>query len=175
MPWRHALEKTIKRQLSTGQRFSNFSELTASLGLSPKRRDSIKKLFFEFCLEHSVDNCVKARMLDHCKRSSIISALAICFNPIRGLSGYLKWVTEDGTPTSVLSLGSERTWRDHLTQVVKDTSCFSPAPVRLVARKSLRRPGRPPLQLVPTTSVIDMFDIFLKKPESLVCNDCRFS
>jgi hypothetical protein len=172
--WRDALIRQIERHLETGQRLTNFHEVSKSVNLqNTSDTMNAKNLFFTFCLDSVVEGCKSQRVSDHCRRCVILSGLVICFNPKRGLSGYLEMVLAG--PEELASIGSERTWRDHLSRIVNSAQDFKPIQVELKGRKKSRGPGRPPTQLVPTIPPLKLFNDFTHNPESIVCKYCRFS
>ena len=134
-----------------------------------------KSLFLTFCLAHQVEGCKSQRVSDYCRRSVVLSGLVICFNPPRGLSGYLKMVSGPAAPEELERLGTERTWRDHLTGLVTSAQDFQPTPVEIRGKKKSRGPGRPPTQLLPTIPPVNLFRDFINSPEKIVCRYCKFS
>jgi hypothetical protein len=172
--WRDALIRQIERHLKTGQRLVNFLDVSQSVNLkdTSDAKDA-KNLFFSFCLDLVVEGCKSQRVSDHCRRCVILSGLVICFNPKRGLSGYLEMVLEG--PAELARIGSERTWRDHLSRIVHSAHDFRPTPVGLKGKRKSRGPGRPPTQLLPTIPPLKLFQDFTHNPESIVCKYCRFS
>jgi hypothetical protein len=172
--WRDALIRQIERKLKTGKRLTSFIEVAESINLqdTPDARNA-KDLFFTFCLDLVVEGCKNQRVSDHCRRCVILSGLVICFNPKRGLSGYLEMVLEG--PEELSHLGSERTWRDHLSGIVNSAQDFKPMQVELKTKKKSRGPGRPPTQLLPTIPPLKLFRYYTNNPETIVCKYCRFS
>jgi hypothetical protein len=172
--WRNALIRQIERYLASGKRLQNFLEVSSAVNLDDTDEGKMaKNLFFSFCLDSVVEGCKSQRVSDYCKRCVVLFGLVICFNPKRGLSGYLEMVLEG--PGELLQLGSERTWRDHLSSIVNSAQDFKPIQVELVGKKKSRGPGRPPTQLVPTIPPLKMFKDFTNNPETIVCRYCRFS
>jgi hypothetical protein len=172
--WRDALVRQLERHLRAGKRLTSFSEVSESVNIddTPDAKNS-KNLFFTFCLESVVEGCKSQRVSDHCRRCVVLTGLVICFNPKRGLSGYLEMVL-DG-PEELTRFGSERTWRDHLSKIVNAAQDFKPVQVELKGKKKTRGPGRPPTQLLPTIPPLKLFRDFSQNPESIVCRYCRFS
>ncbi|MFX1484014.1 MAG: hypothetical protein ACFFCP_12615 [Promethearchaeota archaeon] len=172
--WRDALVRQIERYLETGKRLTSFQEISASLNLEDNQdAQNAKKLFFSFCLDSVVEGCKSQRVSDHCRRCVVLSGLVICFNPKRGLSGYLEMVLQG--PKELSQLGSERTWRDHLSHIVNAAHDFKPVQVEFKEKRKARGPGRPPTQLLPTIPPLKLFRDFIQNPESVVCRYCRFS
>ncbi|MCK4566244.1 MAG: hypothetical protein KAU48_02935, partial [Candidatus Thorarchaeota archaeon] len=134
-----------------------------------------RDLFLAFCLAHKVEGCKSQRVSDYCRRCVVLSGLVICFNPPRGLSGYLKMVAGPFAPNELERLGTERTWRDHLTGLVTLAQDFQPIPVEISGKKKSRGPGRPPTQLLPTIPPVNLFRDYINSPEKIVCRYCKFS
>ncbi len=171
--WEHALEKQTKLRLSTGSRFRSLSEFGKYLNMT-EDKESAFRLFIEFCLKRELRGCESQRTAAHCARAAILTGLVICFNPQRGLSGYLEMLTNSEAPKILEELGSQRTWRDHISQIVQLSSDFIPQTAKLGTLNSRKKPGRPPTQLVPIAHPLELFTQFLNDPESLVCRYCRF-
>jgi hypothetical protein len=172
--WRDALVRQLEKHLKKGKRLTSFSEVSDSINLEDTD-DSMnaKNLFFAFCLDSVVEGCKSQRVSDHCRRCVVLTGLVICFNPKRGLSGYLDMVLEG--PEELTHLGSERTWREHLSRIVNAAHDFKPVQVELKGKRKSRGPGRPPTQLLPTIPPLKLFLDFTQNPESIVCRYCRFS
>jgi hypothetical protein len=171
--WEQALEQQIRLRLSTGSRFRFLREFAKYLNMR-ENKESALRLFIEFCMSRELKGCESQRAAAHCDRAAILTGLAICFNPPRGLSGYLEMLTYSEVPKILEELGSQRTWRDHISQIVQLSSDFIPQTTKLGIPKSNRKPGRPPTQLVPIAHPLELFTQFLNNPESLVCRYCRF-
>lgn len=172
--WRDALVRQIERYLETGKRLTSFQEVSASLNLEDTQdAQNAKNLFFSLCLDSVVEGCKSQRVSDHCRRCVVLSGLVICFNPKRGLSGYLEMVLQG--PKELSQLGSERTWRDHLSHIVNTAHDFKPVQAEFTEKRKSRRPGRPPTQLLPTIPPLKLFKDFIQNPETIVCRYCRFS
>jgi hypothetical protein len=171
--WEQALEQQTRLRLSTGSRFRSLSELVRHLNMREDKECALR-LFIEFCMSRELRGCESQRAAAHCARAAILTGLAICFNPPRGLSGYLEMLTYSDVPKILEELGSQRTWRDHISQIVQLSSDFIPQTAKLGTPKSNRKPGRPPTQLVPIAHPLELFTQFLNNPESLVCRYCRF-
>lgn len=172
--WRDALIRQLERLLVKGKRLTDFSEVSETINLedTPDAKNAMN-LFFTFCLGSVVEGCKSQRVSDHCRRCVVLIGLVICFNPKRGLSGYLEMVLEG--PEELTHLGSERTWRDHLSHIVNAAQDFKPMKVELKGKRKSRGPGRPPTQLLPTIPPLKLFNDFTNNPESIVCRYCRFS
>jgi hypothetical protein len=172
--WKDALVRQLERSLSRGDRLEDFSEVSQRINLedTPDAKNA-KNLFFTLCLGLVVEGCTSQRVSDHCRRCVVLTGLVICFNPKRGLTGYLEMVM-DG-PDELTQLGSERTWRDHLSHIVSAAGDFKPMRVELKGKRRARGPGRPPKQLIPTKPPLKLFHDFTNDPESIVCRYCRFS
>ena len=174
--WRDALVHQTKRHLSNGFRYTGFNELSHQLNIETDGNSSVaRRLFFDFCRSLDVGGCTGERISDHCSRAVILTGLVICFNPPRGLTGYLDMVLGDMNYEPIAGLGSDRTWRDHLSGIVNLANDFKPTPVKLAGSRKHRKPGRPPMQLIPTTAPVDLFSALIEKPETIVCKLCRFS
>jgi len=175
LTWRDVLETQIQRRLTTKKRFESFHELADSLGLSfHNLKDIVAKLFFNYCLEKTPQNCEKSRIDDYCQRAAILTGIVTCFNPIRGLSGYLDMLIGENTPDSVINLGGRRTWRSHISEVANLAEDFMPTPLRVTrSRKSIVR-GRPPTQLMPKVPLLNLFQRFMNSPHVYICRNCRF-
>lgn len=174
--WNDALIHQINQHLSNGTRLTSFEELAQILNIRDKDALMItRNLLLDFCKALRVAGCKSQRVFDHCSRAIILTSLVICFNPPRGLSGYLEMVFGDEEFSLKTDLGSERTWREHMSGIVNLAQDFKPTPVKLIGSKKSRRPGRPPTQLVPKTPPADLFMRFVHEPESIVCRLCRFS
>jgi hypothetical protein len=172
--WRDAIIRQLERHLETGKRLTSFHQVSSSINLEDKNdAENAKNLFFTFCLDSVVEGCRRQRVSDHCRRCVILSGLVICFNPKRGLSEYLEMVLEG--PEELAHLGSERTWRDHLSRIVNSAQDFKPVQVELKGKRKSRGPGRPPTQLLPIIPPLKLFHDFTRNPESIVCRYCRFS
>ncbi|MFW9943848.1 MAG: hypothetical protein ACFFB7_02520 [Candidatus Sifarchaeia archaeon] len=171
--WEQAVEHQTKLRLSTGSRFRSLDEFSASLNMA-EDMESALRLFTEFCLSRELRGCESQRAAAHCARAAILTGLVVCFNPPRGLSDYLEMLTDTRAPSILEDLGTPRTWRDHISQIVQLSSDFVPQTAKLTTPNSNRKPGRPPTQLVPNTHPLELFTQFLNKPESLVCRYCRF-
>lgn len=172
--WEHALVQQIQRKLASGARFSNLEELSEVLNLDSKVDGSLD-VFTSFCLKRNLTGCKGNRISGHCSRAAILTGLVICFNPARGLSGYLEMVAGPTSLHFLADYGTPRTWRDHITQIVQMTSDFKPQPVKLEEPSRRKSKGRPPTQLMPTTPPLDLFRLFLETPDRIVCRYCRFS
>ena len=174
--WKDALIHQINQHLSKGSRFTSFSELSKYLNLIDDGNSlSAKTLLLDFCTAQEVAGCKGQRISDHCSRAIILTALVICFNPPRGLSGYIDMILGSRELEQISILGSNRTWREHLSGIVNLAHDFQPTPVKLSSSKRERRPGRPPTQLLPTTPPVILFENFVKSPEAVVCGLCRFN
>ncbi len=174
--WKDALIHQVNQHLLKGTRFTSFSQLSDLLNLNDADDSfTVKKLFLDFCKGQEVTGCRSQRRSDHCSRAIILTALVICYNPPRGLSGYLEMILDSKEIDLISNLGSERTWREHLSGIVNLAQDFIPTPVKLSTSKKDRKPGRPPTQLIPTTPPAILFDIFVKTPDSLICRLCRFN
>ncbi|MFX1603943.1 MAG: hypothetical protein ACFFCK_10700 [Promethearchaeota archaeon] len=171
--WEQAVEHQTKIRLSTGNRFRSLEEFSAFLNMGEAKKSALG-LFTEFCLSRELRGCESQRAVAHCARAVILTGLVVCFNPPRGLSGYLEMLTDKQAPTILEDLGTPRTWRDHISQIVQLSSDFVPQTAKLATPKSNRKPGRPPTQLIPNTHPLELFTQFLNDPESLVCRYCRF-
>lgn len=171
--WEQAIEHQTKLRLSTGSRFRSLDEFSTFLNMV-EDKESALRLFTKFCLSRELRGCESQRAAAHCARAAILTGLVVCFNPPRGLSDYLEMLTDTQAPKMLEDLGTPRTWRDHISQIVQLSSDFAPQTAKLVTPNSNRRPGRPPTQLVPNTHPLELFTQFLKDPESLVCRYCRF-
>ena len=174
--WKQALIRQIEEFLGSGNRMARLSELSSALNLDDDGdMNMAKDLFFKFCLDSIVEGCQGQRVTDYCKRCVILSGLMICFNPPRGLSGYLETIFGTGSPDEIRKLGTERTWRDHLSNIVIMAQDFKPIQVELMGKRKSRGPGRPPTQLMPVTPLIKLFQDFVETPDKIVCRYCRFS
>ncbi|MFW9967812.1 MAG: hypothetical protein ACFFEA_11730 [Candidatus Thorarchaeota archaeon] len=171
--WEQALEQQTKLKLSSGSRFRCLSEFARYLNMIEDKEAALR-LFIEFCLGRELRGCESQRAAAHCARAAILTGLVVCFNPPRGLSGYLEMLTDSRTPMILEELGSPRTWRDHISQIVQLSSDFVPQIAKLSTPNSSRKPGRPPTQLVPIAHPQELFNQFLNNPESLICRYCRF-
>lgn len=173
--WRDAIEQQILARLSSSKRFSSFEDFGRALHLSESScSDLARTLFTNFCHERAVRGCASQRLSDHCARAKLLSGLVICFEPPRGLSGYLDMITASFSESDLAELGSNRTWRDHLSQIVNSASEFTPKPMKLSVKKRARRPGRPPIQLIPAMPLTEIFHQFMNEPENIVCAHCKF-
>ncbi len=174
--WREACKRQILKKLHDRRRFTELGELALQLGLSPTSETNIilRDFLIDLCEEMDLTGCNNQRASDHCMRAVILSAMVICINPPRGLTGYLQMLFQKPTDR-ILKLGSERTWRDHLTQIVGSSTAFKPQTVKVKGRKKNRGRGRPPIHLIPTIPAVDLFNNFLTDPASIVCKYCRFS
>lgn len=172
--WEDALKQQIKSKLTSGSRFESLEEFSKSLNMD-RNYDSAIRLFTEFCLSQDLSGCTTKRVAAHCARAVILTGLMMCFNPQRGLSGYLEMVT--GTQSSELlqEFGNKRTWRSHISQIAQESNDFSTEAARIVNPKRERRPGRPPTQLVPAMHPLSLFNQYIKDPTSIVCKHCRFN
>jgi len=176
LTWRTALIQQIESKLVKGTRFTDFDEVAKVMNLETNPgNEKAKSLFLAFCLAHKVEGCKSQRVSDYCRRCVVLSGLVICFNPPRGLSGYLEMVSGPSAPFELDRLGTERTWRDHLTGLVTSAQDFQPTPVEIRGKKKSRGPGRPPTQLLPTTPPVNLFRDFINSPEKIVCRYCKFS
>ncbi|MGY5873962.1 MAG: hypothetical protein RTV72_17070, partial [Candidatus Thorarchaeota archaeon] len=176
LTWKSALIHQIEFRLKKGIRFASFDEMSRSMNLEDTPdNEKAESLFFTFCLAHQVEGCKSQRISDYCRRCVVLSGLVICFNPPRGLSGYLEMVSGSSIPFELERLGSERTWRDHLTGLVTTAHDFQPTPVEIRGKKKSRGPGRPPTQLLPTIPPVNLFRDFVNSPEKIVCRYCKFS
>jgi len=176
LTWRRALIQQVETQLSKGTRFTSFAGVSKSMNLEDTQDYSkARNLFLTFCLGHKVEGCKNQRVSDYCRRGVVLSGLVICFNPTRGLSGYLEMVSAPSAPIELERLGTERTWRDHLTGLVTSAQDFQPTPVETSGKKRTRGPGRPPTQLLPTIPPVNLFRDFIDSPEKIVCRYCKFS
>ena len=171
--WEQAVEHQTKLRLSTGSRFRSLDEFSTFLNMV-KDKESALRLFTEFCLNRELRGCESQRAAAHCARAAILTGLVVCFNPPRGLSDYLEMLTNTRAPKILEDLGTPRTWRDHISQIVQLSSDFAPQTAKLATPNSNRKPGRPPTQLVPITHPLELFTQFLNDPEILVCRYCRF-
>jgi len=171
--WEQALEHQTRLKLSTGGRFRSLSEFSKFLNMRGNKESALR-LFTEFCLSRELRGCESQRTAAHCARAAIITGLVVCFNPSRGLSDYLEMLTDSQAPKMLEDLGTPRTWRGHISQIVQLSSDFTPQIAELVTPGSNRKPGRPPTQLIPTTHPLELFTQFVRDPESLVCRYCRF-
>ena len=172
--WRDALEQQIRLKLLSATRFQSPSELSKSLNMSSDD-DSVLHLFAEFCLSRDLKGCETKRVANHCARAVILTGLMVCFNPPRGLSGYLDIVTGAQYYEKLRDIGNHRTWRSHISQIAQDCGEFSTETAHFVNPKMDRKPGRPPTQLVPTLHPLDLFNQFFENPTSIVCRYCRFN
>ncbi|TFG31104.1 hypothetical protein EU528_06990 [Candidatus Thorarchaeota archaeon] len=176
LTWRTALIQQIESKLAKGTRFTDFSEVSEVMNLDTNpSNEKARSLFLAFCLAHQVEGCKSQRVSDYCRRCVVLSGLVICFNPPRGLSGYLEMVCGPSAPLELERLGTERTWRDHLTGLVTSAHDFQPTPVEIRGKKKSRGPGRPPTQLLPTIPPVNLFRDFINSPEKIVCRYCKFS
>ncbi|TFG31526.1 hypothetical protein EU527_12270 [Candidatus Thorarchaeota archaeon] len=174
--WKEALTHQIYQDLADGIRYTSFDELSQNLNLTYDNNSLLAKmLFFDFCKSLDVAGCKSQRVSDHCSRAIILTALVICFNPPRGLSGYLEMVLGNREFEFLLDLGSERTWRDHLSAIVNLAQDFRPITIKFTGSKKTRKPGRPPTQLIPKTPPGDLLMNFIEAPDSIVCRLCRFN
>jgi hypothetical protein len=171
--WKQALEQQIKFKLSTGSRFRSISEFAKFLNMAGEGESAIR-LFSDSFLNLRLNNCDTHRTADHCARAAIITGLVACFDPPRGISGYLEILTGPQSPKSLEEIGSRRTWRDHISQIAQDCSIFAPKATKLGARKNEKKPGRPPTRLIPTAHPLELYEQLLKEPISIVCKYCRF-
>jgi hypothetical protein len=171
--WEQALEQQTRLKLSTGNRFRFLSEFSKFLNMIDDKKSALR-LFIEFCLRRELRGCESQRAAAHCARASILTGLVVCLNPPRGLSGYLEILTDSEAPKILEELGTQRTWRDHISQIVQLSSDFIPQAAKLTTPNSSKKPGRPPTQLVPIAHPLELFTQFLNDPESLVCRYCRF-
>lgn len=171
--WRQAMEHQTKLKLSSGNRFRSLAEFSKFLNMMEDKTSSLR-LFAEFCLNRELAGCKSQRAAAHCARAAILTGLVVCFNPPRGLSDYLKMVTDSRAPKMLEEFGTPRTWRDHISQIVQVSSDFVPQTAKLARPNNNKRPGRPPTQLIPTAHPLELFNQFIKDPESLVCRYCRF-
>ncbi|MBN2228583.1 MAG: hypothetical protein JW779_03245 [Candidatus Thorarchaeota archaeon] len=173
--WRDALIHQIENHLDEGIRFTGFTELSKHLNIDDDfNSDKTRMLFLDFCRGLEVVGCTGQRVSDHCSRAIILTGLVICFNPARGLTGYLDMITGYGGYEPLAGLGSDRTWREHLSGIVNLANDFKPTPVKLSGSRKNRKPGRPPMQLLPTTPPVDLFKSLVNEPEIIVCKLCRF-
>jgi len=172
--WEDALKQQIELKLTSGSRFESLDEFSKSLNMN-RNNDSALRLFTEFCLNQDLRGCTTKRVAAHCARAVILTGLMACFNPPRGLSGYLEMVT--GTQNSELlkEFGNKRTWRSHISQIAQESNDFSTEAAQIVNPKRERRPGRPPTQLVPAMHPLSLFNQYLEDSTSIVCKHCRFN
>jgi len=176
LTWRCALIQQIESQLTKGTRFTSFADVSQLMNLDDSQdHTKAKDLFLTFCLSHKVEGCKNQRISDYCRRGVVLSGLVICFNPPRGLSGYLEMVSGPSAPIELERLGTERTWRDHLAGLVTLAQDFQPIPVEVSGKKKSRGPGRPPTQLLPTIPPVNLFRDYINTPEKIVCRYCKFS
>lgn len=176
LTWRTALIQQIEVQLSKGTRFTSFTDVSDLMNMDNAQDYSeARNLFLTFCLDHTVEGCRNQRISDYCRRGVVLSGLVICFNPPRGLSGYLEMISGPSAPDELNRLGTERTWRDHLTGLVTSAQDFQPIPVEISGKKKSRGPGRPPTQLLPTIPPVNLFRDYINSPEKIVCRYCKFS
>ena len=174
--WKDALLKVLRSKIDTDLRFSSLEEIAKELHFSGENRAvDVRDLYVSYCLNQSLKECTADRTSDHCKRAAILTGLVIAFNPDRGLTGYLEMLRCDSGSSDLIELGSERTWRNHLTEIVHATNDFIPHPIAIAADKKSQKPGRPPLQLIPSTPLSNLLKTFIEKPELLVCKYCKFS
>lgn len=173
--WIDSLLNRIEKRLQDHRRFSNLDELGGELGLSPsvECEKIIRTLLIEVCNRLNLEGCSTSRVSDHCQRSAILILMVLCFNPSRGLTGYMQMLLKS-EDTLIASLGSERTWRDHLTQIVSASTDFRPMSYKVTGSRKNRIRGRPPIQLLPTLPAIDLFHRLIEEPSSVVCEHCRF-
>ncbi|MFW9968502.1 MAG: hypothetical protein ACFFEA_15245, partial [Candidatus Thorarchaeota archaeon] len=171
--WYDVLKQQIRARLQIGKRFLDIQEFAASMNMK-ENDSSALKTFIDFTLRSDLAGCESQRVSSHCSRAAILTGLVICFNPARGLSGYLTLLTGPLSPPSLSELGTQRTWRDHISQIVQLSGDFKPQTGKLTITSKRRSPGRPPTQLVPTTHPVKLLEQFLNDPESLVCQYCRF-
>ncbi|MHA1960977.1 MAG: hypothetical protein ACW99U_12140 [Candidatus Thorarchaeota archaeon] len=175
VPWREAVAKSLIRQATTGSRFRSYEDLVDSLGLAPYGNSEIViRLFLELCMGLEVKGCDDQRGADHCKRSLVISGLTIGFNPPRGLSGYLEMVTSEAPSEILYKLGSVRTWREHISEIVHLAQDFTATPIQSTEGRTRRKRGRPPTQLIPVTPLDELLKALLNEPDGFVCRNCRF-
>ncbi|TFF94362.1 hypothetical protein EU546_05000 [Candidatus Thorarchaeota archaeon] len=173
--WRESLLSVLRRSLSRGDRFRDFGELARDLNMrGAEATDAARDFFFSFCLDLPLHGCSNQRASDYCRRMVLLAGLVICFNPRRGLTGYLELVTGKGLPVEIQELGSNRTWRAHISEIVGEAEDFVSEAVTLSEKRN-KRPGRPPLHLIPTTAPEVLLERFTHHPEDLVCGYCRFS
>lgn len=172
--WKDALEQQVRLKLASASRFQSSDELSNALNLSSDN-DSTLRLFVDYCLSRDLKGCETKRVANHCTRAVILTGLMVCFDPPRGLSGYLEMVTRAQSYVILKQIGNHRTWRSHISQIAQDCSEFSTETSHFVNPKMERKPGRPPTQLVPTMHPLDLFNQFLENPTSIVCKYCRFS
>ncbi|MFW9975946.1 MAG: hypothetical protein ACFFDQ_11805 [Candidatus Thorarchaeota archaeon] len=173
--WRKALETQIFKKLEAGVRFESFPELADHLGLSfHQHKDLIGNLFFDYCLEKTPTKCGFSRTENYCQRAAFLIGLVTCFNPTRGLSGYLKMITEDTSLQLVRRLGTLRTWREHISEVANIAEDFRPTQVKLMKSRKISQRGRPPTQLIPRTPLTSLFKRFMDASSDYICSNCRF-
>ena len=174
--WRDAMIQQTKNKLKTETRFENFDELTDYLGLSLYHlKNSVGQMFCDYCLEKTPEICESNRSKDYCNRSALLTGIVTCFNPNRGLTGYLDMVSGDNSPVYVKELGSHRTWRDHISELASIAEDFTPTPLRLQRSKKSTSRGRPPTQLLPRVPLLELFRRFNEESDDYICNNCRFA
>jgi len=171
--WKQALEQQIKFKLSTNSRFNSISEFSMFLNIMGEE-ESAARLFTDFCLNFELNGCETHRTADHCARAAIITGLVVCFDPPRGISGYLDFLTGPQSPRSLQNFGSRRTWRDHISQIAQDCRIFAPKTMEFASRNREKKPGRPPTRLIPTDHPLELFQHLLDNPKDIVCKFCRF-
>ncbi|MFX1272807.1 MAG: hypothetical protein ACFFAX_14060, partial [Promethearchaeota archaeon] len=91
--WGQALEQQTKLKLSSGSRFRSLGEFAKYLNMIEDKKVALR-LFMEFCLSRELRGCESQRAAAHCARAAILTGLVVCFNPPRGLSGYLEMLTD---------------------------------------------------------------------------------
>jgi hypothetical protein len=171
--WEQALEQQTKLRLSSGSRFRSLTAFAKYLNMTEDKKAALR-LFIDFCLGRELRGCESQRAASHCARAAILTGLVVCFSPPRGISGYLEMLTDSQAPKILEELGTPRTWRDHISQIVQLSSDFVPQTAKLSTPNRNRKPGRPPTQLIPIAHPLELFTQFLNDPESLVCRYCRF-
>ena len=165
----------MKNKIDADTRFSSLEELATALHFPTNTGiESARDLCVSYCLDRTLKECSIDRISDHCKRAAILTGFLITFNPARGLTGYLEILLGDDGSSDLIKLGSERTWRNHLTEIVHATEDFIPHPVALSAGRKNQKPGRPPIQLIPSTPLSNLLTTFIERPEELVCKYCKF-
>ncbi|MHA1908891.1 MAG: hypothetical protein ACW98Y_16435 [Candidatus Thorarchaeota archaeon] len=173
--WRDVITTQIERQLKKGTRFSSFLDLQEALGFSFIEDGTIvPKYFIELSLDNSPESCEHQRLTDYCKRSTLLSWLVTCFNPERGLSGYLEMISTPQVYGKIKDLGTQRTWMEHISELSHIAEDFTPTQIKLRSTRKSKKRGRPPTQLIPGPPLIGLFKKLIDEPELSVCRNCRF-